>query len=113
MILSWPVWKALQSLFFEMLESVEYEELAGMVLFHDPNDCHGYMEPGIIWINTAHPLEDVLGTMWHEVCHLLQDPNRTDVEAYEQEANEFASKELVLWAKDRYHQILEEIDYDS
>ena len=111
MILSWPVWAALQRVFFEILHELD-EPLAGMVLYHDPDDRYGYQEERVIWINTAYSPPEIIQTILHEIHHLQQDPDRTDEEQYELEANQYANQHFTTW-HERFQHLLEEIRNDQ
>lgn len=67
-----------------------YPRFPELAIISDPGaDSYGWFdqERVTIVINVAGCTEDeILGTLRHEYKHYLQDPDRTDVEQYETEA---------------------------
>jgi len=68
------------------------------LLWDTKEPLYGWYDPGWISVNLAicESWEDVIGTIIHEYCHHLQDPDRTDRKTYEEEAARFTVKQMRL-----------------
>lgn len=101
MILNQDHWDVAHDVMDELVERFgagEYhDDPPVLVMLYDTgSECYGWYEPGVIVVNLSACLTwlDVIGTLVHEYCHHLQDPDREDEPAYEAEADAFCERHM-------------------